>query len=152
MPRMSTLTSAMLKSLVNAERARIRISRRVQTLHPVAEAMARNLAEVDPIRFIRILPDLLEASSEATAGRNKIPIVKPGHPSAIGVSAILDFACQEIQFFAITSAKRGYGGRMVAAVMRALPADWRAVVVMEWDWSDGFWEHMSEKYANLEIL
>ena len=142
----------MLKSLVNAERARIRVSRKVQALHPVAEAMARNLAEVDPIRFIRILPDLLEASSEVTVGRNKIPITKPGHPSAIGVSVILDLACQEIQFFAITSAKKGYGGKMVAAVMRALPADWRAVVLMGWDWSDGFWEHTSEKYGNLEIV
>jgi hypothetical protein len=140
------------ESIVKAAGTRIRVSRKVQELHPVAEAMARNLAELDPIRFIRILPGLLEASSEATAGRNKIPIIKPGHPSAIGVSVILDFACQEIQFFAITSAKKGYGGRMVAAVMRALPSDWRAVVVMQWDWSDGFWEHMSEKYANLEIV
>lgn len=146
------MASVMLKSLVNTERTHIRVSKKVQTLHPVVEAMAINLAEVDPIRFIRILPDLLEASSEATAGRNRIPIVKPGHPSAIGVSAILDFAHQEIQFFAITSAKRGYGGKMVAAIMRALPADWRAVVVMNWDWSDGFWEHMSEKYVNLEIV
>ncbi len=152
MPRMPTLTNAMLKSAVNAEQARIRVSRKVQALHPVAEAMARNLAEVDPIRFIRILPDLLEASTEATAGRNKIPIIKPGHPSAIGVSIIMDLVCREIQFFAITSAKRGYGGKMVDAVMRALPADWKAVVLMGWDWSDGFWEHMSEKYANLEIV
>ncbi len=146
------MASAMLKSLVNAERARIRVLRKVQTFHPVAEAMARNLAEVDPIRFIRILPGLLEASSEATADRNKIPIVKPGHPSTIGVSAILDFTCQEIQFFAITSAKKENGEKMVSAVMHALPADWRAVVVMEWDWSDRFWEHMREKYANLEIV
>jgi len=146
------LTSAMPKSLVSADGTRIRVSRKIQTLHPVAEAMAKNLAEVDPIRFIRILPDLLEASSEATAGRNKIPIIRPGHPSAIGVSVILDLASQEIQFFAITSAKKGYGGKMVAAVMRDLPADWRAVVLMGWDWSDGFWEHMSEKYADLEIV
>ena len=149
---MSALASAMLKSLMTTERTRIRISKKIQALHPVVEAMTINLAEVDPICFIRILPDLLEASSEATAGRNKIPIVKPGHPSAIGVSAILDFGCQEIQFFAITSAKKGLGGKMIAAVMRALPADWRAVVVMQWDWSDGFWEHMSEKYTNLEIV
>ena len=149
---MSTLTSGMLKSVMNTERVRIRVSRKVQALHPVAEAMARNLAEVDPIRFIRILPDLFEASSEARAGRNKIPIIEPGHPSAIGVSVILDFACQEIQFFAITSAKKGYGGKMVAAVMRALPADWQAVVLMGLDWSDGFWEHMSRKYADLEIV
>lgn len=92
----------MRNSKMNGARARIRVSRKVKALHPVAEAMARNLVEIDPIRFIRILPDLLEASSEATAGRNRIPIIKPGDPSAIGVSVILSFALQEIQFFAIT--------------------------------------------------
>ena len=142
----------MQNSIINAGGARIRVSRKVTALHPVAKAMAINLAEMDPIHFIRILPDLLEASSEATAGRNRIPVIKPGHPIAIGVSVILSFEFQEIQFFAITSAKKGYGGRMVDAVMRALPVDWKAVVVMEWDWSDGFWEHMSRKYANLEIV
>ena len=142
----------MQNSIINAAPVRIRVSRKVKALHPVAEAMAKNLAEIDPIRFIRILPDLLEASSEATAARNRIPIIKPGHLSAIGVSVILSFAFREIQFFAITSSKKGYGGRMVDAVMRALPVDWKAVVVMEWDWSDGFWEHMSRKYANLEIV
>ena len=146
------MTGAMRNSIMNAARVRVRVSRKVKALHPVAEAMARNLAEIDPIRFIRILPGLLEASSEATAGRNRIPIIKPGHPSAIGVSVILSLAFREIQFFAITSAKKGYGGRMVDAVMCALPVGWKAVVVMQWDWSDGFWEHISGKYANLEIV
>jgi hypothetical protein len=152
MRRMCTAAGAMRNSIMNATKARIRVSRKVKALHPVAEAMTRNLAEINPIRFIRILPDLLEASSEATAGRNRIPIIEPGHPSAIGVSVILTYEFKEIQFFAITSAKKGYGGRMVDAVMRALPVDWKAVVLMGWDWSDGFWEHISEKHANLEIL
>ena len=41
---------------------------------------------------------------------------------------------------------------MVDAVMRALPVEWKAVVLMGWDWSDGFWEHMGGKYANIEIV
>ncbi len=142
----------MVNSITNAARARIRVSRKVKTLHPVARNMATNLAEIDPIHFIRILPDLLEASSEATAGRNKIPIIRPGHSGPIGVSVILSFESREIQFFAITSAKKRYGGKMVDAVMRALPVGWKAVVLMGWDWSGGFWEHMSGKYANLEIV
>jgi len=35
---------------------------------------------------------------------------------------------------------------MVDAVIRALPEDWSAAVVM--DWSGGFWEKMREKYDN----
>lgn len=41
---------------------------------------------------------------------------------------------------------------MVDAVMGALPVGWKAVVVMQWDLSDAFWEHMSGKYSNLEIV
>lgn len=128
----------------------INISRKITKLHPVAEAIAKNLAEVHPIRVVRVLPDLLEASSETMSGRASIPICEPGHPSAIGISIILSLTRREVQFYAITSAVKGYGGKMAEAVLRALPPGWRAVVSM--DWSDGFWEHMSRKHTNLEIL
>ena len=39
---------------------------------------------------------------------------------------------------------------MVDAVMKALPDDWRVAVVM--DWSQGFWEKMTKKYNNLELV
>ena len=130
--------------------AEIKLSRKVKELHPVVESIARNLAHLAPIRLVRILPDFLQASSEVTSGRFKLPITKTGHPSAIGVSLILDLTYQEVHFFEITSAVMGYGGRMVEAVMRALPQDWRAVVMM--DWSHGFWERMQEKCDNLEIM
>ena len=55
--------------MMHAERVCVRVSGKVKALHPVAEAMARHLAEVAPIRYIRILPDLLEASSvESSCG------------------------------------------------------------------------------------
>ena len=57
---------------------------------------------------------------------------------------------KNIQFFEITSATRGYGGKMVEAVMNALPDDWYGVVVM--DWSDGFWKKMKERHKKLHIL
>ena len=136
--------------MLHAERVCVRVSGKVKALHPVAEAMARHLAEIAPIRYIRILPDLLEASSVVTTGRTMIPITKPGHPSAIGISVILDFAHREVQFFAITSSMKGYGGKMVDAVIRALPAGWKAFVVM--DWSGGFWEHMCGKYPIIEVV
>ena len=55
-----------------------------------------------------------------------------------------------MQFYEITSATKGYGAKMVDAVLRALPEGWTGVVVM--DWSGGFWKRMSEKYENLEIM
>ncbi len=37
-----------------------------------------------------------------------------------------------IQFFEITSAVKGYGKKMVKAVVTAIPDDWKAAVVMDW--------------------
>jgi hypothetical protein len=128
----------------------IKVSKKVKTLHPVVKSIADNLAQTVAIRFIRILPDFLQASSEATDGRVRLPITKPGHPTAVGVSLIIDFTSKEVQFFEITSAVRGYGGTMVEAVLKSLPQEWRAVVVM--DWSDGFWVRMQQEYTNLEVL
>ena len=59
-------------------------------------------------------------------------------------------AYNEIQFFEMTSAVKGYGERMVRAIVSSIPDDWEAVVVM--DWSGGFWDKMAKKYENIVIL
>jgi hypothetical protein len=79
-----------------------------------------------------------------------MPVSTPGHPSAVGVHLILDFRLDGIQFFEITSAVKGYGEKMVKAVVTAIPDDWKAAVVM--DYSDGFWDKMSEKYDKIVML
>ncbi len=92
----------------------------------------------------------MQASNEVTEGRFKTPITKPEHPSAIGVYLIIDIVHKDIQFFEINSAIKGGGGKMVRAVLKALPQDWNGIVIM--DWSDGFWDKMIEKHKNLYIL
>ena len=108
------------------------------------------MAELDFIHFIRISPEYLQASNETTEGRIKIPVTKPDHPTAIGVYLIIDIACKDIQFYEITSAIKGCGGKMVNAVLKTLPKGWNGVVVM--DWSQGFWDKTKEKHKNLQIL
>ena len=112
--------------------------------------IVNNLAEIDPIKFIKISPDFLQASSEITENRLKNSITKPGHPTAIGISLIIDFVYNDIQFYEITSAIKVYGGKMVEAVLKDLLKDWRGVIVM--DWSDGFWDKMKKKHKNLVML
>ncbi len=80
----------------------------------------------------------------------KIPVSTTDLPSVVGVHLILDFSPNTIQFFEITSAVKGYGGKIVQAVMTALPDEWEACVVM--DWSDGFWDKMAEKYDRIVTL
>jgi hypothetical protein len=130
--------------------AKITVSRKIRKIDPVVENIANNLAEIDAIHFIRVSPGFLQASSETTEGRLKTPITRPGHPTAIGVSLIIDFDYGDVHFFEMTSAIKGYGQKMVDAVLNALPQEWNGVVVM--DWSDGFWDKMKEKHRNLVIL
>jgi len=130
--------------------SKIRYIKKIKLVHPVVENIARNLAKIDIIKYITISEDYIKASSEMTTGRNKIPITKIDHPTAVGVSLLLELNHNVIQLYEMNSPVKGYGSKMVDAVIRALLEDWSAVVVM--DWSGGFWEKMREKYDKLVIL
>ncbi len=126
------------------------ISNKIKKIHPIVEILTKNLSEIELIKYIRIRPDMILASSEVTEGRVKIPITKPDHPTAVGVSLIIDFVYNNVQFFEINSTVKGYGKKMVEAVFKSLPKNWKGIVVM--DWSGGFWEKMQKSYKNLEII
>jgi hypothetical protein len=130
--------------------SKIRYFQKPKSVHQVVEHIARNLAEIDIIKYITISKDYIKASSEITSGQNKLPITKIDHPTAVGVSLILELDYKVIQFYEMNSPVKGYGSKMVDAVIEALPEDWSAVVVM--DWSGGFWDKMREKYDKLVIL
>ena len=127
------------------------VATKVKTIHPVVDAIVKNLCKIDLIQYVRISQEDIQASNEIKIkGRIKIPISTTGHPSAVGVHLIMDFAPNTIQFFEITSAIKGYGEKMVKAVVTAIPYDWEAAVVM--DYSGGFWDRMSEKYDRIVML
>ncbi|MGD8889644.1 MAG: hypothetical protein PVF53_14615 [Desulfobacterales bacterium] len=127
------------------------VASNVKSIHPVVDRIVTNFCKTDFINYVRVTKDDIYASNEIKIiGRTKVPISTPGHPSAVGVNLILDFIINEIQFFEITSAVKGYGEKMVKAVITAIPGDWEATVVM--DWSDGFWDRMAEKYEKIAIL
>ena len=130
--------------------SKIRYIQKPKSVHQVVEHIARNLAEIDIIKYIIISKDYIKASSEITPGRNKLPITKIDHLTAVGVSLILEPDYKVIQFYEMNSPVKGYGSKMVDAVINALPEDWSAAVVM--DWSGGFWDKMREKYDKLVIL
>ncbi|MFH1707122.1 MAG: hypothetical protein ABIF71_04305 [Planctomycetota bacterium] len=131
------------------DKAQIVISRKAAPLHLVTREIADNLTGIDVIRLVKVTPGFLQASSEVS-GPRRIPITKPGHPSAIGISLIVEEDREEVQFYEITSAVKGYGSRMVEAVLRAMPKKWKAVVVM--DWSDGFWKAMRRRHRRIVLM
>jgi hypothetical protein len=130
-------------------RAEVVISRRARPVHPVVARIAEHLAGIKALRIVKVTAGFLSASSE-TSGAQRRPVTGPGHPTAVGVSLILDEEHREVHFYEITSAVKGCGARMVEAVMNALPKGWRAVVVM--DWSEGFWKVMRRRHRRIELL
>ena len=127
------------------------VASNVQSIHPVVDSIVTNLFKIDLINYARVSKEDIYASNEIKIiGRTKMPISTPSHPSAVGVHLILDFTFDGIQFFEITSAVKGYGEKMVNAVVTAIPDDWEAAVVMDYSW--GFWDRMSEKYDRIVML
>lgn len=119
------------------------LSKEIKTIPAIIDRIVRNLTQLEVIRFIKVRPDFLAASNEIKGG-SRDPVADPHHPTAIGVSLLLDFNNKVLQFYEIASARKGHGQEMVAAVLDGLPQDWEVCVVM--DWSDGFWENMKAKY------
>jgi hypothetical protein len=127
------------------------VANNVRSIHPVVDQMVRNLLEIDLIRFIRVSKNDVHASNDLMVkGRTKIPISTPEHPIAVGVHILFGVYPNAVHFHEITSAIKGYGERMVQAVLKSLPDDWEAAVAM--DYSGGFWKRMVKKYPNLIIL
>lgn len=121
------------------------VSKTVVAVHPIAERIAIRLSKLDMIRFIKITPDFLAASSEAK-GITRDPIASPGHPTATGIAMLFLADYKTLDFYEINAARhgKGHGREMVRAVFDALPSDWKTTVSM--DQSDGFWEKIMHSY------
>lgn len=123
---------------------------KVKELPPEIVAMAKNLADLDFIKFVRVSDESLSASSENYPNRPKVPITHMNHDTAIGIQILYSTDYKTIDFFDINSPVKGNGSKMVDAILKDLPKDWQPAVVM--DWSDGFWDKMKEKSKNIEWL
>jgi hypothetical protein len=112
--------------------------------------MAIRLAYLEFINFVRVCDETLAASSENYPKRQKVPITRMNHETAVGVQILYSTAYKTINFLDINSPVKGNGSKMVDAILNDLPADWQPAVVM--DWSNGFWDKIKEKYKNLEWI
>jgi len=122
----------------------------VNELDDLIVKMAINLAELDFIKYVRICDKYLAASSENYPKRPKVPVTIDGHQSAFGIEIIYHLHYKIVDFYSINSPVKGYGGKMVEAIMSDLPHDWQPSVTM--DWSNGFWDKMAEKYPEYDWM
>ena len=123
---------------------------RVKELPDEIVQIATNLAQLDFIKYVRICDETLAASSENYLKRTKVPITHMNHDTAIGIQILYDTTYKVIDFYDINSPVKGNGSKMVDAVLKDFPKNWRPAVIM--DWSNGFWKRMEEKYKHLDWM
>jgi hypothetical protein len=128
---------------------RIRKAHAVRQIPPVFQSLATGLARIPDLRYIKIFPDRISASNVLSSDGKKNPVVSIGAEGIVGVELLVDMPNKVVQFYALTSAKKGCGRQIVEAVVGATPEDWLLAVLM--DWSGGFWQRMAEGYPRLSV-
>ena len=68
----------------------------------------------------------------------------------IGVELLIDPDISTVQFYSLASSQKGYGRKIVDAIVQGTLDDWHLVIVM--DWSGGFWNRMLEEYPRIVVL
>jgi hypothetical protein len=68
----------------------------------------------------------------------------------LGVELLVAPEISNVQFYSLASSLKGYGRKIIDAVVRGTPDNWHLVVVM--DWSGGFWNRMLEEYPRIVVF
>lgn len=102
---------------LNTDNKQIWALKKVKDIDPIVEQCVRNFAELSPLKYIKITDNSIIASNQIEGGRDKTPITKPFHPTAIGVHLIYDCQFKTLEFFEINSAIKGWGEAMVKAAL-----------------------------------
>ena len=129
---------------------RIRKAHSVRRIDPIFQDLAMGLARVPELRYIKIFPERLAASNFLSEDGKKNPVVKIEGKGLVGVELLIDESTRVVQFYALTSAVKGCGRKMVEAVVAATPEDWRLAVVF--DWSGGFWQKMMAENPRIAMF
>lgn len=95
---------------------RIRKAHSVRRIDPIYQDLAMGLARIPELRHIKIFPERITASNVLSHDGKKNPVVKVGAEGLVGVELLIDESTKVVQFYALTSAVKGYGGRIVEAV------------------------------------
>jgi hypothetical protein len=122
----------------------------VKKIHQIYIQLAESLAQIDILAFIKIYNERLKASNLLSENKKKEPITEIGKEGVVGLELLIDADNKTIQFYSITSTQKGYGRKIVKAVVEATPDDWELVVVL--DWSRGFWTKMMEEYPRIIVF
>jgi hypothetical protein len=115
----------------------------------IFDDLSTKLAAIDELDYVKIYKGRILASNTLSDNGKKQPITEIGKEGIVGVELLVDVSTKVVQFFSLTSSVKGCGQKIVSAVLETTPNDWKVIVVM--DWSEGFWQVMSQRYPRLVI-
>ena len=121
----------------------------VRKVDPIYIQVAEGLSNIEKLQHVKIYNGRIQASNILSSNGKKEPITTIDEENVIGVELLIDVPNKIIQFYSITSSVKGYGEKMVSAVVNSVPNDWNIMVFM--DWSHGFWQVMAERYPRLVV-
>ena len=140
----------MIPVLAMISKEKISKATNVKKVHLIYQLISEELSNIDRLKYVKIYNGRIKASNMLSKNGKKEPITKIGEENIIGVELLVDIPSKIIQFYSITSSEKGYGDKMVSAIVNSTPKDWEIVVMM--DWSLGFWQVMAERYPRLEVF
>lgn len=138
------------KSIIDGKRIFKATNVGIKSIYPVFLDLAESLSHIDDLRFIKIYNDSLCASNLLSTDKKKHPVTAMNQEGVIGVELLIDPDISTVQFYSLTSSEKGYGRKIVDAVVRGTPDNWHLVVVM--DWSGGFWNRMIDEYPRIVVF
>ncbi len=121
-----------------------------KSIHPIYLQISESLSHIDAFNYIKIYKDRICASNQLSTDKKKNPVTTMDQQGVIGVELLIDPAISTVQFFSLASSEKGYGRKIVEAVVRATPDDWNLIVTM--DWSGGFWDKMLQEYPRIIVF
>ena len=100
----------------------------VKKVHPIYLELAESLSHIDILKFIKIYNGRLCASNLLSTNKKKQPITEIGKKGVVGVELHIYPHNKTIDFYSLTSSPKGYGRKIVTAVVEAVPDDWTLVM------------------------
>jgi len=122
----------------------------VKSPHQIYYDLAESLSNIDILKFIKIYNGRICASNLLSTNKKKQPITKIGQDGVVGVELLIYPEHKSIDFYSLTSSKKGCGSQMVKSIVDTTPEDWTILVTM--DWSGGFWDKMIDEYPQIVVL
>lgn len=117
-------------------------------IQPVYSHIAHSLLKIDALNHIKIFNNKIQASNLLSSNGKKTPLVHTGKKNVVALQLVIDSEEKTIEFTSVESNIKGYGRKLVFAVVEATPDDWTTGIAE--GWINGFFRRMIEEMPKIK--